>query len=271
MIRREDASLHDEVEASTPGASAEADATEHGRAAGDARTADKRGPTLARVYQEELRVDGRFRWSVGGARPVCSQCRTEIPPSGTFHTVLVEAASDSPESDPGDLLEVFERRDLCEECFGRADRSTVFAFWKSALPAARGEVKKSVNVISLRAYFDRLIDSLSDGGHADAPIDNDGRDPESPLTLDRDQASDEDDEAAAESSDRAATPTTQQTLAYLLGLFLVRKRNLRWGDVVDGVLRLNCRATDRSYFLETPPLTEQELESGVRAFEELFG
>ncbi|MGE3166006.1 MAG: hypothetical protein AB7O52_13960 [Planctomycetota bacterium] len=232
-------------------------------------TASGRGPALARVYEEGLRVDSRFRWSVGGARPVCSQCHTEIAPSSSFHTVLVEAPAGATAAEPGDLLEVFERRDLCETCFQQADRSAVFAFWKSVLPAARGEVKKSVNVVSLRAYLDRLVDSLRESRGLD------GTDRGEVLTLDRDQSADPGDDVTPHGGgveegglDTVASGTT---LAYLLGLFLVRKRNLRWGEITDGVLTLFCRTTDRAYRLHAPNLSAEDLQKGIRAFEELFG
>lgn len=247
---------------------------------------------LARLYEEEQRVDGRFRWTVGSAKASCSACLQEIPAETPFHTVLVESDR-SDATQIGDPLETWERRDLCDACFEGGERDGVFAFWKSVLPPTEEAPLKRVNLASLRSYFDRMLDPVGveesaqsdpdqgDEGHEDpTPADQDS--PEASLSRAADVADSAGDHPA-DTADAEADPGREaassgveaesgvKTLAYLLGLFLVRKRNLKWVNVQRGKLTLRCPQTDREYELETPVLSEEQLHSGISAFEELFG
>ncbi len=64
--------------------------------------------------------------------------------------------------------------------------------------------------------------------------------------------------------------TERLRLAYLLALFLVRRRMLKWEGIDDDHLRLRCKESDRPVGLPVPPWTDAELEQAVTEFEELF-
>lgn len=253
----------------------DADATAGTEAATRAR------PTpVARLYEEEQRIDGRFRWSVGGAQRSCRACRESIPPHTSFSTVLMAAL---PEDLPGvagpDPLEVFERCDYCEACFEALPNEQVFAHWKSCFPTPEAEPKKQVNLASLRSYFDQVAELIHAPAVDEPPAaDPEAADPESDLEIDADlesrddsRAEDSGDAEGDDSSAQAETPEeTSGAFAYLLALFLVRRRLLKWGGFTDAGLRLICRQTDREYCVAIPQGSESALTAQIGAFEELF-
>lgn len=267
--------------------------------------------SVARLYDEEQRVDGRYRWSVGSAQPVCARCGGEIPAGTDFITALVESdPSTWPGSAGADPLEVFERLDHCASCFATADPVRIFAFWRSVVPATAQPRRKTVNLASLRAYFDRLLDAGAAratgvaasgavdcgagaggsvaGGSVDGGVDEGcralddyGVGPFEAVTAGVDDAESLADpvgpdsqaqrEASSQGSAAAAGPIERQVMLYLLALFLVRRRSLRWESTSEsGALELVCRQTGNRYRVEVPGMSSEELAGRMSAFEQLF-
>lgn len=237
---------------------------------------------VARLYEEEQRIDGRFRWSVGGAQRSCRGCKERIPPHTSFSTALVAAnAEDLPGVAGPDPTEVFERCDYCRECFDQLPHERVFAHWNTCFPAPEAAPKKQVNLASLRSYFDQVAELIRDpegekhdaekqaeeAAHADDPsfeaheaaAEHHAGEPHAELEH-------EPHEHPPESDD----PQTSGAFAYLLALFLVRRRLLKWRGFTDGGLTLECRQTQREYLVQVPHGDERALTAQVLAFEELF-
>jgi hypothetical protein len=212
-----------------------------GASAGDAPApgsgaAESSRPAHARRLDDPQRIEGGGRWSVDATRRRCSRCSRPLEDHQPFHTTL-EPATES--ADP--TGEVFARRDTCEPCFAGAPPERAFAHWRSVLPPPPGGVRKIVNLASLLAHFHSLVEVVR-GDRGEGPPGAD---------------------------ELPAAPTTQR-LIYLLALFLVRRRMLRWEGVEGGILRLRCRESDRPIEVSVPPLPPAELESAIAEFEELF-
>ena len=216
----------------------------------------------ARRLDDPQRVDGGGRWSVDSTARRCCRCAGALPDHETFHTVLEPAP---PEDLPlGDERELFVRRDYCTECFTSQPPETVFAHWTRILPPPPGGPKKIVNLASLLAHFHQLVETPAlptaseDGEDGELPGENVGEGKTAPATAPRPEPH------VPELSDERGR------LAYLLALFLVRRRMLKWEGMVDERLQLICKESDRPVALGVPAMTDSELEEAVAEFEELF-
>lgn len=260
---------------SQPDSETQAEAEASGEESQQARPA-----SFARLYEEEQRVDGRYRWSVGGARAVCGACGEQIPADQPFYTALVESVEAPGTSAQGDPLEVFERCDYCQNCFSEQSKANgadaaapagCFAFWKSVLPPPDKPPTKTVNLASMRSYFDRLVDAL---GEAEAQGEAEGEQPVATEEGNAPEAEElpevEPNAVEAQIGESQGGPGDEH-LCYLLGLFLVRKRSLRWESLDGDVLSLYCRNSDRRYQLTVPHLPQEALAKSIESFESLFG
>jgi hypothetical protein len=200
------------------------------------RAANERA-AFARRLDDPQRVDGGGRWSVDATRRRCARCAEPLPDGRVFHSVL----EPPPPGAPHEEQEVFVRRDYCEECHRSGPPERAFAHWRAVLPPPPGGVRKIVNLASLLAHFHTLVEGSAK-------------------------------EAGAAAAVEASAPATAEAprLIYLLALFLVRRRMLRWEGVEDRVLRLRCRESDRLLEVAVPALPTAELEAAVAEFEELF-
>lgn len=220
---------------------------------------------FARRHDDPQRVDGGGRWSVDSTRRRCHGCGEELPEHRPFHSVLGPAPEPEPDEEGGEPAtreeaELFVRRDYCEACFASSPPETVFAHWRGVLPPPLHGQRKVVNLASLLAHFHTLVETPGGTDHGDDDLDADLDGPE-------DGAGGEGD---AEDPAPADLSPERARLAYLLGLFLVRRRMLRWDEVGDGILRLTCKESDRPVRLRVPDLTEEELAVAVEEFESLF-
>lgn len=210
---------------------------------------------FARLYEDEQKIDTRSRWSVGGAHRVCHDCSETLADGALLYSTLVASQVDPSEQPFRDVSELFERLDFCEACFGKLSEENSFAFWKSIADPPPRPPQKILNLAALLAYFRHLAPEPEVG--------------------------DEDPDAAAPESEgrqdapQFAFPTVEsadaEPLRYLLGLFLVRKRVLRWVGLADGVLTLTERKSEESHELPVPEMTEDRREAMLASFEELFG
>ncbi len=197
---------------------------------------------LARLYELEQRIDGPKQWSVGESRRVCSTCGLKFPDSTPFHTVLCPPRLCSSkaarlQSRYPEVSALFERLDYCERCFSAVPVEESYAHWMSVLPEPPEPPHKSLNLETLLNLFQSMVG------------------------------------ASEEPAELAAEPQMKQGdlhMRYLLGLFLVRKRVLRWQGREGDRLRLSCRKTDRSYQLQIPSATPEAIRAHVDTFAELF-
>ena len=239
----------------------------------EAEAAERRA--LARLYEGEQRVEGRQRWSVSGAHRRCGGCEGTL--GSEFHTVLAAAADVDARSLHPECAEVFERQDYCDDCFERVEPGKTFAHWKSVLPPPDKPPRKIVNLASLLAYFERLT-----GTDTPPPKSEDENEIAADDTSDEVVASGGEggEEAAPGSNDNSTDASTSQEtgtpqLAYMLALFLVRKRVLKWVDLVEGTLRLSRKIEvdgkpSEKLYAVSAPLGGRASENALRAFEELF-
>ena len=215
---------------------------------------------FARRLEDPQRVDGGGRWSVDSTRRRCCRCDTPFPDHDPFHTVL-EPASDE-ERGSEDAREVFVRRDYCTGCFESDPPATVFAHWRCVLPPPPDGARKVVNLASLLAHFHQLVetpavhipDEDEEGASGEGSGGGEGSTPPAPPL-------------------EPHIPTLSEEklrLVYLLALFLVRRRMLKWEGVEGGVLQLRCKESDRPVGLPEPPWSEAELAEAVAEFEDLF-
>lgn len=89
------------------------------------------------------------------------------------------------------------------------------------------------------------------------------------LDLEGDQEPSAQSRYAAQWSEGEERPELWVPLRYLLGLFLVRKRVLKWEGVTDSELTLRCKQSEREYRVEIPPRGKR-LEEAESAFEAIF-
>jgi len=162
--------------------------------------------------------------------------------------------------------ELFVRRDYCEECFAASPPAISFAHWRSILPPPPGGVRKVVNLASLLAHFHALVETPA--AEEDDPA-SDIR--SSPLgAVETGRGGSEGLPAGDSGSDASRPAEARARLSYLLALFLVRRRMLRWEGVEAGILRLRCRESDRPVELAVPEMTPAELDAAISEFESLF-
>ena len=235
-----------------------ADSPEPGEAAGS------EGPSgaspvsegaFARLRNEEQMVAGGGRWSLDASRRSCHRCQQQIRRGTPFWTVLTEADVDQ----AGDgVAAFFSRQDHCEACIESIEQVPFFARWKTSVPAAQGQPARVVNIASLHATFLSLIEMEA------TAVDTDQ------------QAADPDDQfcsgkgSASSASLEVSASANRTRIAYLLALFLVRKRALRWIGHEDGVLTV----AERSGALHQVPVSTIEpatIEQAVAEMEQLLG
>lgn len=189
-------------------------------------------PSFARLHEELQRIDGPGRWTVDSCARGCNACRQELPQGVSFWTVL----EDPPDGEGGEgLAALFARNDYCDNCSEGIDLEGVYARWRTVLPEAQGPPKKIVNLASLLGTFLSYTEKLSG--------DQEGGSPEG----------------------------EEQRLAFLLALFLVRKRVLKWISVEEGVVSVSEKGKEEVIRVAPPPLNPQQMESAVAEFEALLG
>jgi hypothetical protein len=210
---------------------------------------------FARRLDDPQRIDGGGRWSVDSTRRRCCRCESVLADQHVFHSVLEPPPPDLPDDDQ----ELFARRDYCESCFSTDPPQHIFAHWRAVLPPPPGGVRKIVNLASLLAHFHGLVET---------PGRSDSKDEKGPEEAAASVAADP---VAAErvSVGRGLSPARLR-LAYLLSLFLVRRRMLKWEGLEGGILSLRCKESDRTLELSVPDLEPLELEEAIAEFEGLF-
>lgn len=217
---------------------------------------------FARLRDEEQRVAGGGRWSVDASRRHCHRCAEEIPRGNPFWTVLAEADPDQ----AGEAVAAFFcRQDHCEGCIESLEEDPFFARWKTTVPAPEGPPRRIVNIASLHATFLSLIDSL-DGGE------------DSGVPAGIRSAPKEQEEPQEEQFEARNRPTALEVsavadrirLAYLLALFLVRKRALRWISHDPQSLTVKERS-GAIHRVQVPSIDAAALEEAVAEMEQLLG
>ena len=246
--------------------------------AGDTGASTTPRRAFARLRDEEQRVAGGGRWSVDASRRHCHRCAEEILRGNPFWTVLAEA-------DPAEAGEAvaafFSRQDHCEGCIESLDEDPFFARWKTTVPTPEGPPRRIVNIASLHATFLSLIDSL-DGGEdvgaaagGDETGDRESSESSAPAgTSLAPEEQEEQFEAQDRPSRRAALEVSAVAdrirLAYLLALFLVRKRALRWISHDPQSLTVKERS-GAIHQVQVPAIDAVALEEAVAEMEQLLG
>ena len=228
--------------------------------------------TYARLRDEEQRVAGGGRWSVDSSRRYCAHTREEIPRGTPFWTVLAPADPENAPESAGPLTAFFSRQDYCEEAMAELDPSLFFARWKTVVPTADGPAKRVVNIASLLATFLELVASEQTPSES-------GKVEESSTELSGDDggaASEETEEVSAEELPlpplglEVVAGTDRTRLAYLLALFLIRKRSLVWEDHAGEALLVREKNSEEIYQIPVPDLDRETLETAVGEIEALF-
>ena len=196
---------------------------------------------LAKLYEDEQKGEAPGRWAVGVTRRSCHQCGQELTPGSSFHSTLSAAPIPADDTRLADVSELFERHDYCQACFAEIPREEAFAHWKSLVDAPTHAPRKTVNLSALLAYFVHLGEARRDPEDPGPPLD------------------------APQMSEQASA-----RVRYLLALFLVRKRVLRWISLVGPVLIVEEVREDLRHHVDVPALEPQSMEEALQAFEELF-
>ena len=224
--------------------------------------------TFARLRDEEQRVAGGGRWSVDSSRRYCALTREEIPRGTPFWTVLAPAdPQEAPES-AGRLTAFFTRQDYCDAAMAQLGSSSFFARWRTVIPEESGPQKRVVNVASLLATFLELVEPLR------ARSSEESRDGEE-VGAESDPG---DRQEEAEAADSTPSPrgleldqsTDRLRLAYLLALFLVRKRALIWEDHGEEFLTIREKASEETYEIPIPAMDRPTLEGAIQEIESIF-
>jgi hypothetical protein len=144
-----------------------------------------------------------------------------------------------------------------------------FARWKTTVPAPEGPPRRIVNIASLHATFLSLIDSLDGGEDSGVPagIRSAPKEQEEPQ-----------EEPQEEQFEARNRPTALEVsavadrirLAYLLALFLVRKRALRWISHDPQSLTVKERS-GAIHRVQVPSIDAAALEEAVAEMEQLLG
>ncbi len=217
-------------------------------------------PAYARLKEEQERVAGGGRWSVDGSRRCCHRCGEEILRGTQFWTVL-RPAEQEPQAGEG-VAAYFSRQDHCESCLESLPPEQHFARWKTSIPAPEGPPRRIVNLASLHATFLSLIDSGQDSTAGDAASqDESGEQKNEPQT---------EPVPGAVGGLLISREADRARLAYLLALFLVRKRALRWQQHEGDQLIVSERS-GHTYRVPVPRIDSSELEAAVSEFEQLLG
>ncbi len=200
-------------------------------------------PVFARLYEEEERIEGRTRWTVGGAGWACFACGARFAEGTSFHTVLRALDDATPARSVPECAALFVRRDLCGRCFAAIPAHETFASWRGVIAPSQAPPKKAIHLASLLVYFEKLGDTAGNAASGAPP-------------------------AVREDGDR---PPASDFVRYLLGLFLVRKRVLRWHSLDGSRLTLVVRGDEaRSFVVEAPKLDAAELRAAEEEFAEIF-
>ena len=203
---------------------------------------------LAKVYGDDRRMNER-RWAVGGSPRRCHTCSTPIPPQAEYYGTLEPTRIPEDDSKLAEVSALFDRYDYCCACYEGGAGGHAFAYWKGHMDAPQREPRKVVNLAALLVYFQHLaaVEAAAsrptpdadgddgegtegtDSGHIDSGhIDED---------LNDEDAFDGDFERQQEARERAAIVAAlpridgddARLMRYLLALFLIRKRVLKWG------------------------------------------
>ncbi|MAJ28059.1 hypothetical protein CBD41_01410 [bacterium TMED181] len=225
--------------------------------------------TYARLRDQEQRVAGGGRWSVDSSRRFCALTKQEIPRGTPFWTVLATADPDSAPESAGPLAAFFSRQDYCDEAMAGLDPGSFFARWRTVIPEESGPVKRVVNLASLLATFLELAEPIRKQEPAEAE--------ESAQAADADPGADAGEEGESDPSSALRrvgleidSSTDRSRLAYLLALFLIRKRALIWDDHVDSCLRVREKSSEEIYEIPAPEMDRETLEAAVSEIESLF-
>ncbi|MGE4619090.1 MAG: hypothetical protein AAEJ04_04695 [Planctomycetota bacterium] len=234
-------------------------------------------PAYARLKDAEQRVAGGGRWSVDGSRRCCCDCQVEIVRGTPFWTVLRPAAADA---GPGEgVAAFFSRQDHCESCMDNLQEGEHFARWKTSVPAPEGPPRRIVNIASLHATFLSLLEgprsteTSSEGGETESQAveaDLESGDAADPPEADFTAADEESDAVEPQLGLYVSQEADRVRLAYLLALFLVRKRALRW-EAHEGDYLLVRERSGTLHRVLVPRIDSQALEEAVAEFEELLG
>jgi len=248
--------------------------TEIGEEKASGESAGGKKATFARLRDEEQRVAGGGRWSVDSSRRFCALTREEIPRGTPFWTVLAPAdPGDAPES-AGRLTAFFSRQDYCDEAMAQLDSSSFFARWRTVIPEESGPEKRVVNVASLLATFLELVEPLrskSSGEEEAADEEGDGSSFDPDSTPESPEGEDSGVSALGSRGLQVDQSTDRLRLAYLLALFLVRKRALIWEDHDEELLKVREKASEEIYEIPTPAMDRETLEGAIREIESIFG
>ena len=195
----------------------------------------------------------------GGSPRLCSACEVAIAPQAEFYATLRSAEIPAEDARMEEVSALFERHDFCGSCYESGAAEPTFAYWKSVMDAPTREPRKIVNLAALLVYFQHL-----------GPSDDS---PQEPTTEQEDQFEAED-RAREREAVLAALPQMEDTdaelMRYLLALFLIRKRVLRWVSAEDGVLTVEEAKSKVAHTVTEPRLSATELQESVEAFDELF-
>ena len=177
-----------------------------------------------------------------------------------FWTVL-RPADQEPIAGEG-VAAFFCRQDYCESCIESVPEGEYFARWKTSVPAPTGPPRRIVNLASLHATFLSLIDAKN-------PVQGSAElDPQSPSQAQQEPQSD--DPGVPTGGLAVSREADRVRLAYLLALFLVRKKALRWQQH-GGDHLVVCERSGELYQVPVPGIDSGELEAAVTEFEELLG
>lgn len=199
-------------------------------------------------------VAGGGRWSIDASRRSCHRCQQQIHRGTPFWTVLTEA---DPDQEGDGVAAFFSRQDHCEACIERLEQDPFFARWKTTVPAEQGPPVRIVNIASLHATFLSLVEPDGTASGTEQP------------SADPDDSHDSGKNSASGPSLEVSDSADRTRIAYLLALFLVRKRALRWISHGDGVLTVS----ERSGTLHQVPVSTidpSSLEQAVAEMEQLL-
>lgn len=215
-------------------------------------------PAYARLQEEQQRVAGGGRWSVDGSRRCCHGCQQEIVHGTPFWTVL--RATDKEPTEPDSVAAFFCRQDYCESCIDSLEQGQHYARWKTSVPAPNDPPRRIVNLASLQATFLSLLEVESTESKTQQPADDDRQKPSEPPEV----------ASSTTTGLRVSKQADREWLAYLLALFLVRKRVLRWEQHQGDHLVVRERGGN-SHRVPVPRIDSQVLEQAIADFEQLFG
>ncbi len=255
-----------QVEEESPEGSGEPPASEPERMSlvsdADASFVNRR--VVAKVYGDDRRLEDR-RWAVGGSVRRCHCCEQAIDPSSEFYATLTAAQIPDDDNRLAEVSALFDRYDYCCRCYEEGKAEHAFAYWKSVMDAPQREPRKIVNLSALLVYFQHLV--ALEVQEPTTAEENDGD-----LESEGDFESQE--RARERASILAALPKIDgrdaELMRYLLALFLIRKRVLKWIQAEKGTLRVREVKSKVEHDVSEPQISEADLKDAIEAFEELF-